>query len=237
MTMGPKILVVDDEMEVRTLLARALGEMGGFSVEVAETAEEALQKIENTLYDLVLVDFKLPSMDGLQLISEILKSKPQTLTVLLTGHATIDSAVEAMKRGASDYLTKPVDLDQMLLCLRRVLEEKKRFVSIRNHPVQCPFSWEKIKEMKDKQTEFWAGDGLTRLRIVDISERDRNIFMISQDGKISWPLRYHKLEDIHNRIHRREMALLAYEIDRYIPTWGNYVSGLLEFLGCDKVSM
>ena len=59
--MGSKILVVDDEMEVRTLLARALGEMGGFSVEVAETAEEALQKIENTLYDLVLVDFKLPS--------------------------------------------------------------------------------------------------------------------------------------------------------------------------------
>ena len=234
MTMGPKILVVDDEMEVRTLLARALDEMGGFSVEVAETAEEALQKIENTLYDLVLVDFKLPSMDGLQLISEILKSKPQTLTVLLTGHATIDSAVEAMKRGASDYLTKPVDLDQLLLCLRRVLEEKKRFVSIRDHPVQCSFSWEKIKEMKDKQTEFWAGDGLTRLRIVDISERDASIFMITQDGKITWPLRLQKLEEIHKKIHQREIALLAYEIDKYIPTWGNYVSGLLKYLGCDK---
>ena len=236
MTMGAKILVVDDEKEIRTLLARALGEMGGFSVEVAETGEEALQKIENALFDLVLVDLKLPSMDGLQLITEILKSKPQILTVLLTGHATIDSAVEAMKRGASDCLTKPVDLDQVLLCLRRVMEEKKRFLSIRSHPLTCAFSWERIKEMKDNQTEFWARDGLTRLRIVDISERDRSIFMISQDGKKTWPLKYQKLEDIHDRVHRREIPLLAYEIDRHIPTWGNYVTGLLEFFGCDKVS-
>ncbi len=234
--MGPKILVVDDELEIRTLLARALSEMGGFSVDVAETAEGALQKIETTPYDLVLADVQLPSMDGLQLISEILKSKPQTLIVLLTGHATVNSAVEALKRGASDYLTKPVDLDQMLLCLQRVLEEKRRFVSIGNHPVQCSFGWKRIREMKDKQTEFWAGDGLTRLRIVDISERDQTIFMISQDGKKTWPLMYYKLEEVHTKIHRGEIPLHAYEIDRYIPTWGNYVSGLLEFLGCNKVS-
>jgi len=232
-----RILIVDDEVQVRTFLSKALGEIGGFSVEVAATAEEALQKIENTVFNLVLVDFKLPAMDGLQLITEIVKSKPQVLTVLLTGHASIDSAVEAMKRGASDYLTKPVNVDEILLCLRRVMEEKKRFVSIRNYPLQCSFSWEKLKEMKDNQTEFWAGDGLTRLRIVDISEKDGNIFMITQDGKKTWPLRYQKLEEIHDRIHRREIALLAYEIERHIPTWGNYVSGLLEFLGCDKVSM
>jgi len=237
MTMGTRILVVDDEMQVRAFLSKALGEMGGFYVEVAATAEEALQKIENTVFDLVLVDFKLPAMDGLQLITEIVRSKPQVLTVLLTGHTSIDLAVKAMKRGASDYLTKPVNVDEILLCLRRVMEEKKRFVSIRNYPLQCSFSWEKIKEMKDKQTEFWAGDGLTRLRIVDISERDGNIFMITKDGKKTWPLRYQKLEEVHNRIHRREVALLAYEIERHIPTWGNYVSGLLEFLGCDQVSV
>ena len=237
MTMGTRILVVDDEMQVRAFLSKALGEMGGFYVEVAATAEEALQKIENTVFDLVLVDFKLPAMDGLQLITEIVRSKPQVLTVLLTGHTSIDLAVKAMKRGASDYLTKPVNVDEILLCLRRVMEEKKRFVSIRNYPLQCCFSWEKIKQMKDKQTEFWAGDGLTRLRIVDISERDGNIFMITKDGKKTWPLRYQKLEEVHNRIHRREVALLAYEIERHIPTWGNYVSGLLEFLGCDQVSV
>ncbi len=235
--MGAKILIVDDEPQVRTFLAKALGEMGGFSVEVADSAEEALRTIEKTVFDLVLVDFRLPGMEGLQLIDEILKSKPQVLTVLLTGHATIDSAVEAMKKGASDYLTKPVNIDQILRCLRRVMEEKKRFVSIRNYPMPCSFSWEKIKEMKDHQTEFWAADGLTRLKIVDISEREANIFMISQDGKKTWPLKYQKLEELHNRIHRREIVLLAHEIDRHLPTWGNYVSGLLEFFGCDKGPM
>jgi DNA-binding response OmpR family regulator len=234
--MATQILVVDDDREVRSVLSRALDEMGGFSVEVAETGKEALQKIEDTLIDLVLVDLKLPDMDGLQLITEIVKFKPNILTVLLTGHSSVASAVEAMKRGASDYLTKPVDLDELLACLRRVLEEKKRFVSIKNHTLQCSFGWGRIKEMKNNRIVFWAGDGLTRLRIVDIDERDRNIFMITQNGKKTWPLRYEKLVEIHNKVHRTEIALLAYDIDRYIPTWGNYISGLLEFFGCDKVS-
>ena len=235
--MEAKILVVDDDEQVRSYLSRALDERGGFSVEVARTAEEALRKIENAVFDLVLVDLKLPDMDGLQLITEILKSNPKILTVLLTGYASIDSAVEAMKRGASDYLTKPVDLDKMLVCLRRVLEERKRFGSIKEAVPQCSFSWEKIREMKDNQTEFWAADGLTRLRIVDVSERDGNISMITQDGKITWPLRYEKLEEVHNKIHRGEIPLRAYESDRHIPTWGNYVSGLLEYFECDKVSI
>jgi len=235
--MRTTILVVDDEEQIRTFLSRALDEIGGFSVEVAETAEEALQKIQNGVFDLALVDFKLPDMDGLQLITEIVKSKPKILTILLTGYADPDSAVEAMKRGASDYLTKPVDLDEMIARLHRVLKEKKRFLSIKNYGVQCSFSWERIKEMRENQTEFWAGDGLTRLRIVDISERDRNIFMITQDGKKTWPLRYQKLEEIHEKIHEGEMALLAYDIDRYLPTWGNYVSGLLKYLGCDRVTL
>ncbi len=233
--MREKILVVDDDKQVTGYLSRALSEVAGFSVEMAETAGEALQKIQSVMFDLVLVDLKLPDMDGIQLITEIVNSKPEILTVLITGHASIDSAVEAMKRGASDYLTKPFDLDDMVSRLRRVLLEKKRFSSIKNHPHGCSFSWEKIMEMKDSQIEFWAGDGLTRLRIVDISERERTIYMITREGKKTWPLDFQKLEEVHNRVHRREIALLAYEIDRHIPTWGNYVSGLLKYLDCEKV--
>ncbi len=234
--MKPAILVVDDEEQFRMILSRALDEIGGFSVDGAETAGQALQKIQNKPFDLALVDFRLPDTDGLQLITEITKVKPEMLTVLLTGHADIDSAVEAMKRGASDYLTKTVDLDTMLARLRKVLEERRRFLNIRN-PLQCFFSWGKIEQMKQNKTEFWAGDGLTRLRIVDISERDRNIFMVTQDGKKTWPLRYEKLEEIHRRVHQKEIALLAYEIDKCVPTWGNYISGLLEYLGCNRFSL
>ena len=235
MTMRDRILVVDDDKQVRGYLSTMLSEVGSFSVEVAESAEEALQKIQSMMFDLVLVDLKLPDMDGLQLITEIFNSKPEILTVLITGHASIDSAVEAMKKGASDYLTKPFDLDDMIVRLRRVLQEKKRFSSIKNHSQGCSFSWEKIKEMKENQTEFWAGDGLTRLRIVDASDREETIYMITREGRKTWPLDFQKLVEVHNKIHQREITLLAYEIDKFIPTWGNYVSGLLKYLGCEKV--
>jgi DNA-binding response OmpR family regulator len=233
--MEARILVVDDDKQVREYLSHMLGNVGGFSVEVAETAEGALQKIRSGTFDLVLVDLKLPDMDGLQLITEIVSFKPEMLTVLITGHGSIDSAVEAMKRGASDYLTKPFDLDDTLARLRRVLLEKKRFTTIKNHPHGCFFGWDKIKEMKDNQIEFWAGDGFTRLRIVDVNERDETIYMMTREGKKSWPLDFQKLAEVHNKIHRREIALLAYEIDKAIPMWGNYVSGLFKYLGCEEV--
>jgi DNA-binding response OmpR family regulator len=233
--MESRILVVDDDKQVREYLSNMLSNVGGFSVEVAETADGALQKIQSTTFDLVLVDLKLPDMDGLQLISEIVNFRPETLTVLITGHGSIDSAVEAMKRGASDYLTKPFDLDDTLARLRRVLLEKKRFTTIKNHPHGCAFGWEKIKEMKENQIEFWAGDGFTRLRIVDVNERDETIYMMTREGKKTWPLDFRKLEEIHNRIHRREIDLLAYDIDKAMPLWGNYVSGLFKCLGCEEV--
>jgi len=232
--MGTKILVVDDEEQVRTYLSKVLSTTGDFSVEVAETAEEALEKIQSGVFDLVLVDLKLPKMDGLQLITEIVNFKPEILTVLITGRASIDSAVEAMKRGASDYITKPFDHDDMLARLRRVLQEKKRFVSIKKYQQGCSFSWEKIEEMKDNQTEFWAGDGFTRVRIVDTSPKGRFIYMVTREGSKTWPLKFQKLEEVHNKVHRGEIPLLAYEIDKYVPTWGNYVSGLFKYLGCEK---
>ena len=230
--MREKILVVDDDKQVTGYLSKVLSEVAEFSVEVAETAEKALQKIQSVMFDLVLVDLKLPDMDGIQLITEIMNSKPEILTVLITGHASIDSAVEAMRRGASDYLTKPFDLDDMVTRLRRVLLEKKRFSSIKNYSLGCSFNWEKIMEMKENQTEFWASDGLTRLRIMDINKRERTIYVITRTGKKTWPLDFQKLKEVHNMVHRGVIRLQAYEIDRHIPTWGNYVSGLLKYLGC-----
>jgi hypothetical protein len=100
---------------------------------------------------------------------------------------------------------------------------------------KCSFSWEKIKEMKDQDIKFWAADGLNQLRIVGIDERQKTFYMVNQSGKMTWPLRYEKLEEVHNKIHSRAITLLSYEIDRLIPTWGNYMSGLFRYFGCDKV--
>jgi hypothetical protein len=101
--------------------------------------------------------------------------------------------------------------------------------------LKCPFSWEKLKEMKNQDIKFWAADGLNLLRIVEIDEKRKSFYLINQSGKITWPLKYQKLEEVHNKIHSREIALLSYEIDKLVPTWGNYIAGLFKYLGCDKV--
>src|SRR3989304_2708291 len=88
--MENKILVVDDEKEIREFLNKALSRLCGYRVDLAESGEEALRKIEKDRFDLVLTDLKMPKMDGLQLIAEIAKSKPETLTMMMTGHGTID---------------------------------------------------------------------------------------------------------------------------------------------------
>jgi len=99
---------------------------------------------------------------------------------------------------------------------------------------KCSISWEKLKEMKDNEIEFWAADGLTKLRIFEIDEKEKSFYVVNQLGKRTWPFKYQKLEELHNKIHNGEIALIAYQIDKLVPTWGNYIVGLLKYLGCDK---
>ncbi len=97
----------------------------------------------------------------------------------------------------------------------------------------CSFSWERLLEMKDEKVEFWTADGSRRLQIIEINLKARSIYMICrQTGKITWPLRYDKLEEVHNKIHSGEISLVPNEIDKLVPTWGNYITGLLRYFGC-----
>jgi len=101
-------------------------------------------------------------------------------------------------------------------------------------PLDCSFSWGKLVEMKNNKIQFLAGDGFKRLRIVEADEKTRSIHMICELGKITWPLRFDKLEEVHQKVHAGIVALIPYEMDRLIPTWGNFITGLLRYLGCDK---
>jgi len=99
--------------------------------------------------------------------------------------------------------------------------------------VLCSFSWEKIVDMKENNVEFWTADGSKRLRIVEVNKKVKNLYMICcQTGKITWPLKFQRLEEVHNKIHNGEVGLTPHELDKLIPTWGNYITGLLRFLGC-----
>ena len=98
----------------------------------------------------------------------------------------------------------------------------------------CSFNWEKLKEMKDNKIEFWAADGLTKLLIFEIDEKEKSFYVVNHLGKRTWPFKFHKLEELHDKFHNGKITLLSYEIDKLVPTWGNYITGLFKYLGCDK---
>ncbi len=152
--MENRILVVDDEKETRELLSRALTRLSRFRVELAEDGEEALRRIEQENFDLVLTDLKIPKKNGLQLVAEIAKSKPEVLTVLMTDHETMDSALEAMKQGASDCLTKPLNVEEMIVRLQRVLEERQRFVRLKELAAQLERANQEFKRLDQMKSEF-----------------------------------------------------------------------------------
>jgi len=115
-----RILVVDDEKLIRWTLRERLEE-AGYAVVEAETGTEALLLAEEGA-DLVLLDFKLPDLDGLEVLRRLRERHPDTLVILITALATVENAVEAMKRGAWHYLNKPIDLDELLLHVGKALE-------------------------------------------------------------------------------------------------------------------
>ncbi len=117
---------------------------------------------------------------------------------------------------------------------RRANEEEGAGLAEETSPTNCSFNWEKLVTMKNSKIEFLAGDGFKRLRIVEVDDKTKSLHMICELGKITWPLRFDKLEEIHQKIHAGEVTLIPYEIDRLIPTWGNFVTGLFRYLGCEK---
>jgi DNA-binding NtrC family response regulator len=118
-----KILVVDDEAPVRDMIKKGLSQMGGYHVEVAKNGLEAIEKIEKDVFDLVLTDLKMPEMDGLELLKTLKGIRPEVMVILLTAYGSIETAVEAMRLGANDYITKPIDLNELLLHISKTQKE------------------------------------------------------------------------------------------------------------------
>jgi len=120
MTKG-RILVVDDDPSLRRVMQAQL-EQEGYEVAVAASAQQTLSVLELRPFDLVITDLKMPGMSGLELLKHARSQHPQVIVIMLTAFATVDTAVEAMKAGAYDYLTKPVHQDEMSVVVRRALE-------------------------------------------------------------------------------------------------------------------
>src|SRR5690606_26118869 len=115
-----RILVVDDETAARSALTELLREEG-FEVQSAGDGFKALGRLDGWSADIVITDLKMPGMDGIQLMEKVRERSPDVSVVVMTAFGTVESAVEAVKQGADDYLTKPLHLGQLLVVVERVL--------------------------------------------------------------------------------------------------------------------
>ncbi|MFT3921077.1 MAG: response regulator [Myxococcales bacterium] len=120
----PRILVVDDEQVIREILADFLS-MEGFWVRTAEDGEAALVELSRNQYDLVLSDLKMPNMGGLELLHAISEHQPNVVTIIMTGFGTVETAIDAMKKGAYDYILKPFKVEEVVHTIRRGLEKQR----------------------------------------------------------------------------------------------------------------
>jgi two-component system response regulator PilR (NtrC family) len=123
-TDSPHLLFVDDEPALRTLMAERLAGQG-FDVVEAESGERALELLHQFAFDVIITDLRMPGMDGTQVIESARERYPGIIAIVITGYGTVKDAVEAIKRGASDFIAKPFQFDELLHVLRKALEQRR----------------------------------------------------------------------------------------------------------------
>jgi len=124
-----KILIIEDEAAIRRVLVKILSEESEtYKVDEAEDGVQGLEKAKNEDYDLILCDIKMPKMDGVEVLEAIKKIKPEIPMVMISGHGDLETAVNTMRLGAFDYISKPPDLNRLLNTVRNALDRKQLVV-------------------------------------------------------------------------------------------------------------
>ena len=117
-----KVLIVDDERAIRNSLGEILGDEG-YEVETAEDGAVALQKVEKEKFDVIFCDIKMPGMDGVEVLGKLMEMGIDAAVVMISGHADIDTAVDCIKKGAFDFVQKPLDLNRILITIKNASEK------------------------------------------------------------------------------------------------------------------
>ena len=117
-----KILVIDDERSIRNTLKDIL-EYEKYEVDLAEDGNKGIEKVKNAEYDIVLCDIKMPGIDGIEVLEHLHILSPDTPVVMISGHGNIDTAVDSIKKGAFDYIEKPLDLNRLLITIRNGMDK------------------------------------------------------------------------------------------------------------------
>ena len=146
--MPPRVLVVDDEQSVTVTMAAIL-EMDGYSVATALRGDEALELIRNETFDLVLTDLRLDDFDGMDVLAAARRRSPDTIGIVLTGYASLESAVKALREGAYDYMLKPADVEELRATVARGIERRRLGQQLRERITDLEAANRTINELNE----------------------------------------------------------------------------------------
>ena len=173
---NPRILVVDDEMIVCESCKRILDEEG-YEVETSLSGQEAFEKIKESVFDIVITDLKMPTIDGMDVLKYIRKDYPDTIVIMITGFSTVETAVEAMKLGAFDYIPKPFTPDEVSVVVKKALE--KRSLQLENiylrQELQEKYGFHNIVGKSKKMQEIYR-------IIAKVAPTDSTVLIYGQSG-------------------------------------------------------
>lgn len=171
-----KILVIDDDAEVLEVISDILVQ-AGYEVDQAKDGREAIQRVENDFYDLVVTDLNLPQVDGMKVLEYVIDQSPGTMCIIITGYGTIKSSVEAIKKGAFDYISKPIKSDEILL----VVEKAVKFRQLERENTLL-----KQQLRKKYQFENFVGDSQPIQKVFELIERvadtDSTVLITGESG-------------------------------------------------------
>jgi DNA-binding NtrC family response regulator len=136
MTDPARILVIDDDESIRKVLSAAL-EDEGYEVETAESGKKAIEMSQRRFYNMALIDIRLPDMEGTKLLSDLKETTPKMIKIIVTGYPSMQNAIEAVKRGATDYVVKPFKMESVLETIKKQLRAQEE---------ERKYSEEKVKE-------------------------------------------------------------------------------------------
>ncbi|SDS01025.1 sigma-54-dependent transcriptional regulator [Winogradskyella sediminis] len=171
----PKILIIEDEAAIRRVLVKILSEENNsYQVDEAEDGLVGTEKIKKEDYDLVLCDIKMPKMDGVEVLEAVKKIKPETPMVMISGHGDLDTAVNTMRLGAFDYISKPPDLNRLLNTVRIALDRKELVVENKMLKKKVSKNYEMVGE----------SDGVKRIKdLIDkVAPTDARVLITGPNG-------------------------------------------------------